>query len=53
MLCYFFLLIFDLCNVVLVEYENYYPRNKKEIPEGSNHKSEAKGIRELTIIYGD
>lgn len=24
------------------KYENYYPRNKKEIPEGNNHKSEAK-----------
>ncbi|XP_073297960.1 ATP-dependent zinc metalloprotease FTSH 8, mitochondrial-like isoform X1 [Primulina huaijiensis] len=24
------------------KYENYYPRKKKEIPEGNNHKSDAK-----------
>lgn len=27
-----------------VDYEKYYPKNKKEIPKGNNQKAEAKGM---------
>ena len=26
-----------------LDYENFYPKNKKEIPEGKEQKSESKG----------
>lgn len=29
----------------VLEYENYYPKNKKDTPERNNQKAEAKGTR--------
>ena len=30
--------------MVVVEYENYYPKDKKEIPKANESKSESKGL---------
>lgn len=40
-ICKFFNLLFEL--LINVEYENYYPKNKKEIPKANEQKSESKG----------
>lgn len=36
------MLFFEL--LINVEYENYYPKNKKEIPKANEQKSESKGM---------
>lgn len=36
-------LVFLFCKC-FVDYENYYPKNKKEIPKENNQKSESKGM---------
>lgn len=30
--------------VLIIDYENYYPKNKKEIPKGGEQKTESKGV---------
>lgn len=32
---------FDYC--LLADYENFYPKEKKEIPKGNDQKSDSKG----------
>lgn len=39
---FFLMLFFEL--LINVEYENYYPKNKKEIPKANEQKSESKGM---------
>lgn len=34
--------------LMFVDYENYYPKNKKEIPKENNQKSESKGMRTIS-----
>lgn len=36
----------DCCVFDYVDYENYYPKNKKEVPKGNNQKAESgKGMQ--------
>lgn len=37
LICFFFMML-------VVEYENYYPKDKKEIPKANESKSESKGL---------
>lgn len=44
MLVWYWVLICFFLMMLVVEYENYYPKDKKEIPKANESKSESKGL---------
>lgn len=36
--------------LICLDYENYYPKNKKEIPKGGEKKSGSKGVSQFNLL---
>jgi len=48
--CVLSIYIYIHIHLVNVDYENYYPKDKKEIPKANEQKSESKGTFLLVLV---
>jgi predicted membrane protein len=48
--CVVYIYIYIHIHLVNVDYENYYPKDKKEIPKANEQKSESKGTFLLVLV---